>query len=233
MSEVVKVQESSFENIYECIYNDGSVKLCTKNLTPGINVYGEKLIRYKGVEYREWNAFRSKLAAAILKGLTQNPIRKGHKILYLGAASGTTVSHISDIVEQEGKIYGIEFSPRVIRELLMVAQHRPNILPILADARFPNLYKPFVEYADIQYVDIAQPDQTDIAIYNAENFLKANGYMFLAIKARSIDVTRDPREIYKEEVKKLENAGFEIIQIVQLDPYDKDHAMVLAKYKGK
>ncbi|MEM0373156.1 MAG: fibrillarin-like rRNA/tRNA 2'-O-methyltransferase [Sulfolobales archaeon] len=215
------------------MYNDGSVKLCTKNLTPGINVYGEKLIRYKGVEYREWNAFRSKLAAAILKGLTQNPIRKGHKILYLGAASGTTVSHISDIVEQEGKIYGIEFSPRVIRELLMVAQHRPNILPILADARFPNLYKPFVEYADIQYVDIAQPDQTDIAIYNAENFLKANGYMFLAIKARSIDVTRDPREIYKEEVKKLENAGFEIIQIVQLDPYDKDHAMVLAKYKGK
>lgn len=233
MSEVIDIREAKFENVYECVYNDGTIRLCTKNLAPGISVYGERLIKFKGVEYREWNAFRSKLAAAIIKGLKINPIKKGVKVLYLGAASGTTVSHVSDIIEGEGKVYGIEFSPRVIRDLLMVAQHRLNVFPILADARFPQLYKPLIESTDVEYVDIAQPDQTEIAIHNALSFLKKDGYMLLAIKARSIDVTKEPLEVYKEEVKKLQDAGFEIIQIVQLDPYDKDHAMVLAKFKGK
>ncbi|MEM3758995.1 MAG: fibrillarin-like rRNA/tRNA 2'-O-methyltransferase, partial [Saccharolobus sp.] len=104
MSEVVSVKQSNMENIYECEFNDGSVRLCTKNLAPGYNVYGERLIKYKGIEYREWNAFRSKLAGAILKGLKYNPIKKGSKVLYLGAASGTTISHVSDIIENKGNV---------------------------------------------------------------------------------------------------------------------------------
>ncbi|TRM95869.1 fibrillarin-like rRNA/tRNA 2'-O-methyltransferase, partial [Sulfolobus sp. B1] len=180
----------------------------------------------------EWNAFRSKLAGAILKGLKYNPIKKDEKVLYLGAASGTTVSHVSDIVELRGKVYSVEFSPRVVRELLLVAQKRPNVFPILADARFPQNYRTIVEDVNVIYVDIAQPDQTDIAIYNAQFFLKKDGYMFLVIKARSIDVTKDPKEIYKSEVEKMENAGFETIQIINLDPYDRDHAIVLSRYKG-
>ncbi|MDT7861105.1 MAG: fibrillarin-like rRNA/tRNA 2'-O-methyltransferase [Saccharolobus sp.] len=232
MSEVVNVKKSSMENIYECEFNDGSFRLCTKNLAPGYSVYGERLIKFEGIEYREWNAFRSKLAGAILKGLKCNPIRRDVKVLYLGAASGTTISHVSDIIELKGKAYGIEFSPRVVRELLLVAQRRPNIFPILADARFPQNYRTLIEDVDVLYVDIAQPDQTDIAIYNAQFFLKVNGYMLLVIKARSIDVTKDPKEIYKSEVEKLENSNFEIEQIINLDPYDKDHAMVLSKYKG-
>ncbi|MEM0362916.1 MAG: fibrillarin-like rRNA/tRNA 2'-O-methyltransferase [Sulfolobaceae archaeon] len=232
MSEVVSVKQSNMENIYECEFNDGSVRLCTKNLAPGYSVYGERLIKYKGIEYREWNAFRSKLAGAILKGLKYNPIKKGSKVLYLGAASGTTISHVSDIIENKGNVYGVEFSPRVVRELLLVAQRRPNIFPILSDARFPQNYKGLVENVEVLYVDIAQPDQTDIAIYNAQFFLKPNGYILLIIKARSIDVTKDPKEIYKVEVEKLENANFDIIQIINLDPYDKDHSIVLGKYKG-
>ncbi|MEM0293223.1 MAG: fibrillarin-like rRNA/tRNA 2'-O-methyltransferase [Saccharolobus sp.] len=232
MSEVVSVKQSNMENIYECEFNDGSVRLCTKNLAPGYSVYGERLIKYKGIEYREWNAFRSKLAGAILKGLKYNPIKKGSKVLYLGAASGTTISHVSDIIENKGNVYGVEFSPRVVRELLLVAQRRPNIFPILSDARFPQNYKGLVETVEVLYVDIAQPDQTDIAIYNAQFFLKSNGYILLVIKARSIDVTKDPKEIYKAEVEKLENANFDIIQIINLDPYDKDHSIVLGKYKG-
>ncbi|MEM0067676.1 MAG: fibrillarin-like rRNA/tRNA 2'-O-methyltransferase, partial [Saccharolobus sp.] len=173
MSEVVSVKQSNMENIYECEFNDGSVRLCTKNLAPGYNVYGERLIKYKGIEYREWNAFRSKLAGAILKGLKYNPIKKGSKVLYLGAASGTTISHVSDIIENKGNVYGVEFSPRVVRELLLVAQRRPNIFPILSDARFPQNYKGLVETVEVLYVDIAQPDQTDIAIYNAQFFLKS------------------------------------------------------------
>jgi len=232
MSEVVTVKQTNMENIYECEFNDGSFRLCTRNLVSGFNVYGERLIKYEGVEYREWNAFRSKLAGAILKGLKTNPIRKGTKVLYLGAASGTTISHVSDIIELNGKAYGVEFSPRVVRELLLVAQRRPNIFPLLADARFPQSYKSVVENVDVLYVDIAQPDQTDIAIYNARFFLKVNGYILLVIKARSIDVTKDPKEIYKAEVEKLENSNFETIQIINLDPYDKDHAIVLSRYKG-
>ncbi|BDC19910.1 fibrillarin-like rRNA/tRNA 2'-O-methyltransferase [Acidianus sp. HS-5] len=233
MSESIKtVKETKMENVFECEYEDGTTRLCTKNLAPGYSVYGERLIKYNGVEYREWNAFRSKLAGAILKGLKENPVKKGVKVLYLGAASGTTPSHVSDIVEKEGKVYGVEFSPRVVRELILVAQRRPNLFPILADARFPQSYMPLVENTDVLYVDIAQPDQTDIAIYNAKIFLKEDGNLLLAIKARSIDVTRNPEDIFKEEASKLEKNNFEVRQVINLDPYDKDHAMVLARFKG-
>jgi len=233
MSELVKVTKTEFENVFKCEFNDGTSRLCTKNLAPGHSVYGERLFKVEGIEYREWNAFRSKLAGAILKGLEQNPIVKGTKVLYLGAASGTTPSHVSDIVELEGKVYGVEFSPRVVRELLLVAQHRPNLFPIIADARFPQYYRTLVEDVDVIYVDIAQPDETEIAIYNARFFLKEGGYLMMAIKARSIDVTKEPTEIYKVEVNKLKEANFDVLQVIQLDPYDKDHAMVVAKYKGK
>ncbi len=225
----VTLKEAGFENIYMCEFSDGTSRLCTKNFAPGHSVYGERLLKINGVEYREWNAFRSKLAGAILKGLKEVPIKKGSKVLYLGAASGTTPSHVSDIVEGEGKVYAVEFSARIIRELLLVAQSRSNLFPILADARFPNTYAPLIEDVDVLYVDIAQPDQTDIAVRNALQFLKDKGHMLLAIKARSIDVTKDPKEIYKAEVEKLKDNGFEVKEIVQLDPYDKDHAMVLAR----
>jgi fibrillarin-like pre-rRNA processing protein len=233
MSESIKsVKETKMDNVFECEYEDGTTRLCTKNLAPGYSVYGERLIKYNGIEYREWNAFRSKLAGAILKGLKENPVKKGVKVLYLGAASGTTPSHVSDIVEKEGKVYGVEFSPRVVRELILVAQRRPNLFPILADARFPQSYMPLIENVDVLYVDIAQPDQTDIAIYNAKIFLKEGGSLLLAIKARSIDVTKNPEEIFKEESSKLERNNFDVKQVINLDPYDKDHAMVLARFKG-
>jgi fibrillarin-like pre-rRNA processing protein len=226
----VTVKETQFLGIYTCETQDGTTRLCTKNLAPGHSVYGERLFRVKGTEYREWNAFRSKLAGAILKGLKEVPIVEGTKVLYLGAASGTTPSHVSDIVGKEGKVYAVEFSARIVRELLLVAQERPNMFPILADARFPNAYAPLIEDVEVLYVDIAQPDQTDIAIRNARQFLKSGGHMLLAVKARSIDVTKDPREIFKAEEAKLRDAGFIVKEIVNLEPYDKDHAMILAKY---
>ncbi|MUN27982.1 fibrillarin-like rRNA/tRNA 2'-O-methyltransferase [Sulfuracidifex metallicus] len=231
MSEVMEVKETKMENVFECLFSDGAERLCTKNMAVGSNVYGERLVKYQGVEYREWNAYRSKLAGAIMKGLKENPVKRGVKVLYLGAASGTTPSHISDIIEEKGKVYSVEFSARVVRELILVAQKRPNMFPILADARFPQNYRSLVEDADVLYVDIAQPNQTDIAIYNAEFFLKHGGYMLLAIKARSIDVTKDPKEIYKSELEKIEKAGFVADQVINLDPYDKDHSMFIAKYE--
>ncbi|MCS7099682.1 MAG: fibrillarin-like rRNA/tRNA 2'-O-methyltransferase, partial [Sulfolobales archaeon] len=88
-----------------------------------------------------------------------------------------------------------------------------------------------VPQVDVLYADIAQPEQAGIVAANARMFLKIGGYLYLAIKARSIDVTREPDEIYVKEIKTLEKSNFEILDVVHLDPYDKDHAMVFALYK--
>ena len=211
---------------------EGEKKLATQNLVPGNQVYNEKLVQHKGSEYRIWNPFRSKLAAAIMNDLKNFPFNQKSDVLYLGVSTGTTISHISDIVNQGGTIFGIEHASRVARDFLdRVASLRTNIIPILQDARKPKEYFSVFGKVDIVYVDIAQPDQTKIAINNCHLFLKKSGYFFLVIKTRSIDVTKSPKKIIEEEVKKLKT-NFDILQLIDLHPYDKDHAMVIAKYRG-
>jgi fibrillarin-like pre-rRNA processing protein len=222
-----------YRGVYVVELEDGSIRLATKNLVPGHRVYGERLFKLEDVEYREWNAFRSKLAGALLNGLADQPISEGDKILYLGVASGTTASHISDIIGSKGRIYGLDIAPRVMREFIMVAEVRKNLYPILADARKPQEYRHVVELVDGIYADIAQPEQASIVADNADMFLKDGGYLLLAIKARSIDVTKEPSEIYKREINTLKERGFEIVSVVHLEPYDKDHAMILARYHRK
>ncbi|MEM0454034.1 MAG: fibrillarin-like rRNA/tRNA 2'-O-methyltransferase [Sulfolobales archaeon] len=231
MAEVVRVYEhSTYKEVYVVELEDGSTRLATKNLVPGKKVYDEWLFKVGDVEYREWNAYRSKLAAALLKGIKELSITPSSKVLYLGAGSGTTASHISDIVGLRGRIYAVEFAPRVMRELITVAENRKNIVPILADARFPQRYKYVVEPVEVIYADVAQPDQASLVLLNARLFLKDGGYLYLAIKARSIDVTKEPDEIYRREIDTLKRGNFEILDVIHLDPFDKDHAMVYAKY---
>ena len=207
---------------------DGEEKLATVNLIPGNQVYNEKLVQHKGSEYRIWNPFRSKLAASIMNGLDDFPFMEKSDILYLGVSTGTTISHISDIVGQTGTIFGIEHASRVARDFLdRVASHRKNIVPIIHDARKPEEFFSVYKKVDAAYVDIAQPDQTDIAIENCKLYLKSGGYLFLVIKTRSIDVVKDPKGVIKDEMKKLD-ALFQIKQTIDLHPYDKDHAMVIA-----
>ena len=215
------------------IKTEGQKKLATENLVIGNQVYKEKLIKKKDIEYRLWDPFRSKLAAVIMNGLEVFPFHDKSSVLYLGVSTGTTVSHISDIVGPQGIIFGVEHSSRVARDFLdRVASHRKNIIPILQDARQPQQYFSVYSKVDVVYVDIAQPDQTDIAIVNCKMFLKFSGYLFLVIKTRSIDVTKAPKKIIENEKNKL-NENFEIIQVIDLSPYDKDHAMVIAKYLEK
>ena len=207
---------------------DGEEKLATVNLVPENQVYNEKLVQYEGVECRIWNPFRSKLAAAIMNGLEDFPFTQKSDVLYLGVSTGTTISHISDVIGQSGTIFGIEHASRVARDFLdRVASHRKNIVPIIQDARKPEEFFSVYKKVDAVYVDIAQPDQTNIAIENCKLYLKSGGYLFLVIKTRSIDVTKDPKGVIKNEIKKLESL-FEIKQTIDLQPYDKDHAMVVA-----
>ena len=214
------------------IKTEGERKLATENLVPGNQVYKEKLIIKKGIEYRLWDPFRSKLAAAIMNNLEIFPFENKTRVLYLGASTGTTVSHISDIIGPNGIVFGVEHASRVARDFLdRVASHRANIMPILQDARKPKEYFSVFGKVDIVYVDIAQPDQTKIAIDNCNMYLRKNGYFFLVIKTRSIDVTKSPKKIVEEETEKLRK-DFDILQSIDLHPYDKDHAIVIAKLKN-
>jgi len=221
----------AFPEIYWATLEDGTKRLSTRNLAPGKNVYGERLIKFKGVEYRVWDPFRSKLAAAILKGLETVPIQPGHKVLYLGAASGTTASHVSDIVGEKGSVYCVEFAARSIRELVNnVCVFRLNMSPILADARLPERYSSLVGKVDDIYCDIAQPEQAKVLADNADLFLVKGGWTMLNVKAQSIDVTKEPTEVYKREKLILKSRGFRVREVVHLEPYDKAHAMLVSQY---
>lgn len=224
-----KVENADFDNVYWVEISDRKA-LATKNLAPGISVYGEKLIKEKGIEYRLWDPFRSKLAGAIIKGLKNMPIKPGSTVLYLGASTGTTISHVSDIIDINGLVFGVEVSARVARELMdKVVKYRKNVIPIVEDARRPDRYAQFVfKKADVLYSDIAQPDATEITINNSLKFLKKGGYLVLIVKARSIDPVLPTGEIIKREAKKLEDAGFKVIEILNLNPYDKEHGFILA-----
>ena len=204
----------------------GRKALLTRNLTPGEKVYNEDLVLRDGVEYRTWDPFRSKLAAAIIKGLPDDVVKPGAKVLYLGASTGTTASHVSDIVGARGLVIGVEFAPRVAREFLEHARGRKNIIPFVADARDPSKYS--VAQVDVVYCDIAQPDQTDIAVLNCTALLRKGGSLLLVVKARSIDVLKEPEAVFREERAKLESAGFRVAGVFDLSPFDKDHALIFA-----
>ena len=219
-----------FPGVYS-LDNDSGETLVTINLTPGKKFYTEQLINFNGIEYRSWNPYKSKLAAAIRKGLKKMPITRDRKILYLGVASGTTCSHISDIVGAGGHIWGVDFASRPVRDLIEgLAKHRNNVSPILGDARYPKTYAVMLPRVDVIYTDVAQPDQADIVIQNSRTLLKPGGWILFAVKSRSIDVIKEPQKIYEEEINKLKKSGFKIVESLILDPFEKDHAFIIAQY---
>ncbi len=221
---------TKFEGVYYVMAPEGK-QLATENMVPGTKVYGENLYSSGKIEYRAWNPYRSKLGAAIEKGIKEINIKDGTKVLYLGSASGTTPSHVSDIIGPKGKVYCIEFAPRVMRELVELTAQRKNMIPILGDARTPSSYRYYLEKVDSVYCDVAQPEQAKLLADNADTFLKKRGKIMIAIKARSVDVTMDPNAVFKQESKILEERGIKIIDIKHLEPFEKDHAMILGELK--
>ncbi|XP_025105638.1 rRNA 2'-O-methyltransferase fibrillarin-like isoform X1 [Pomacea canaliculata] len=209
--------------------------IVTKNLVPGDSVYGEKRITVEDgdqkVEYRAWNPFRSKLAAAVIGGVENIHIKPGSKVLYLGAASGTTVSHVSDLVGPEGLVYAVEFSHRSGRDLLNVAKKRPNIIPIIEDARHPHKYRMLVGMVDTIFADVAQPDQARIVAINAHMYLKNEGHVVISIKANCIDSTAEPEVVFAGEVSKLRAEKIKPLEQITLEPYERDHAVVVGIYR--
>ncbi len=226
---MTKISAYKFTGVFT-VSDQDQKSLSTKSLLPGTSVYGEKIIKEGEDEYRLWSPRRSKLAAAIKQGLREMPILPGSKVLYLGAASGTTVSHCSDIVGPDGVIYGVEFSQRTARDLITLAASRNNIIPILDDARHPSRYAPLVSGTiEVVYQDVAQPDQASILYENLKTFCTFGAWGMLAIKARSIDSTSSLDEVYSREISFLDSKGLEIIENIDLAPLEKDHRFIVCR----
>ncbi|MEW5896930.1 MAG: fibrillarin-like rRNA/tRNA 2'-O-methyltransferase [Nanoarchaeota archaeon] len=209
------------------IYQDNR-RIYTKSILPGKAHFDEHIAKESGEEYREFDPGRSKLAAMIAKGCTNAGIRKNDIVLYLGISHGYTASFISDMVGNKGLLFGIDPAPRVVRDAVFLAQQRKNIVPILADANHPEQYIGRVSAADVVYQDIAQRNQAEIFIKNCRLFLKKGGYGLLAVKARSIDVKKKPKEIFLAVRNSLEKE-LTVIDFKVLEPFEKDHCMIIVK----
>lgn len=205
------------------VYWDGE-RLLTRNSAPGSRVYGERLLEFEGVEYREWSPSRSKLGAYLRLGGLSSPLGESSRVLYLGAASGTTASHVADIAFK-GIVYCVEVSPRSFRDLVSVCEARKNMVPILADATRPQDFSFLVERADVVYQDIAQKNQAAIFLKAMRAFGASSG--MLSLKSRSEDVTREPAEVFEEARAFLQREGLRVLDLMDLAPFEKDHAMMV------
>ena len=190
-------------------------------------MYGEGLVRKGDVEYRRWDANRSKLAAYVKKGGRVWPFAPASKILYLGAGSGTTVSHLSDLCPK-GSIVAVEISPRVFRDLVRTAESRPNVLPVLGDADRPDTYRTHAAAVEILYQDVAQRDQEGIFAKNVPS-LEPGGVGFLMVKARSVDVAADPVAVVRAIRRGLNRRGLVVLDTRSLEPFQADHAAIVVR----
>lgn len=205
-------------------------RLATLNQVPGVRVYDEDLLRIGGNEWRTWNPTRSKLGAYLVKGGKTFPVGRASRVLYLGAANGTTVSHVTD-VNVDGATFAVEFSPRSFRDLARVAERRPNLVPFLADAGRPELYGRFVSDLDFLFQDISQRNQGQLFARNVVAFEPR--FAMIAIKARSVDVAADPRDVYERVTREVEDlTGYRVEEALDLGPFERDHAAVLFSRKG-
>ncbi|WP_293032213.1 fibrillarin-like rRNA/tRNA 2'-O-methyltransferase [Natronococcus sp.] len=197
---------------------DGEERLATR----GEPVYGEPT----DGEWRAWNPNRSKLGAMLELGMDAGLAGGDEEtVLYLGAASGTTVSHVADV---SGPTYAVEFAARPARDLLEAADSRPRLFPLLADARKPETYAHVVE-SDVGAIvqDVATRGQARVALENRQ-FLADDGRLLLAVKARSEDVTREPAAVFADVREEL-TEGYEILESRRLDDYHADHLGIVAR----
>ena len=205
------------------VYTTGRT-LMTINAARDVNVYGERLVEFQDTQYRAWDPMRSKLAAALLLGARDLGLDRSTRVLYLGAASGTTASHVSDVASS-GMVYCVEVSQRSFRDLVGVCESRKNMIPIMADASRPEDYSHMVEGVDLVYQDIAQRDQAEIFVRNMRHFEAERGVLML--KSRSVDVNREPREVYAAAREELASKGLRVLDVLDISQYAKDHAAFL------
>ncbi len=203
------------------VYRSGR-DLYTINALPGESVYGEPRRTEGGKEYRQWDPFRSKLAAYLLNG-ARPPLFEGiRSALYLGGSHGTTVSHLGEILP-DAPIFVIEKSPRSFAPLLALCKRRANLLPILADAQLPERYAADAGTVDFLYQDIAQRGQARIFSENADACLASGGRGLLMLKVRSVSQSRSAPSVLAEARRELSAHRLRVGPVVDLAPFSRDH----------
>ncbi len=212
---------------------DKDKHLYTKKFSLGEEFFEEVEHRRAGREvFRKISAERSKLGAAIKRGLDATHIKRGSSVLYLGAGHGYTPSFVSDVVGEEGSVFCLDSSPEVVKSLVFMCESRSNATPLLADARDPSSYEWRVPTVEIVYQDVAQQNQVEIFLDNCEVFLKKGGFGLLAVKAKSIDVSSNPKKIFKKIRKRFsEKKDYVITDYRELAPFQQDHAFFVVKKK--
>jgi fibrillarin-like pre-rRNA processing protein len=191
------------------------------------SVYGEKIIKKGNYFLHQWDSKKSKLSAAISDGLSKLPVESDSEILYLGASSGTTTSHLSD-VSDEGKIFAIEVAPEPFAKLLSLSEKRTNIFPVMSNARIPETYSFFIGHSpDLIYQDISQKDQTEILLRNMETFPEW-GYAIYMLKAISIDSSRKPEDVLTDQILKLKKfRSIKILETINISNFHRGHFCIL------
>jgi rRNA 2'-O-methyltransferase fibrillarin len=219
-------------------------EILTRSVAPGVSVYGEKRISAETevtdeegnkttdkIEYRYWNPFRSKLGAAVILGIENTYIKPGDTVLYLGAASGTSVSHVADMVGENGLVIAVEFAERPGVDLLNMCSKRSRVVPVIMDARKPDLYRQLVPgMVDCIFCDVAQPDPVRIVALNASRYLKLGGGCLITIKASCIDSTIDPDKVYADQVNVCRQSGIKPKEQLDLGQFQRGHAMIIGEY---
>ena len=207
-------------------------KLATLSNVSTNQDYEENLVEMNGKQYSIWNPYTSKLAAAIINGMEIFPILKKTKILYVDPATEKTVKHISDIVGINGKIFVVRDVMKNSKNFLeQIVKNRSNIFTIVPDKTNPARLTGMTETVDVIYIDIAEHNQTEIAIQNCKNHLRIGGFLMLIVPTKNIDFTSNPSKKNQEERKKLQTS-FDIIQEINLTDFFKEYSMVIAKYLG-
>jgi len=225
----IKEIGSKFQAIFE-IWKGKRRFLYTENLTPGTSFFDEILVKSEGKEFREFNPSRSKLASSVMNQISQIGLKRGDVVLYLGCSHGYTPSFVSDIVGMDGFVFAIDIAPRVVRDIVFICQKRRNMTAILADANQPESYADKVCQVDFIYQDIAQKNQAEIFLKNCNLYLKEGGFGFLALKARSVDITKKPGQVFNE-VRALLDKGITVVDSRKLEPFQKDHCVFVCKKK--
>jgi len=203
--------------------------LFTINAFPGTKHFDERILKKKGRELRKWNPSRSKLGAAIAKGVRDIGMKEGSIVLYLGAGHGFTPSFVSDIIGKSGMVFCVDIAPRVMQDLIAICDERTNMAPILGDANKPETYKHLLpNQVDVVFQDVAQRNQVEIFLKNVNMYLKKDGIALLALKARSVDVTKKPSEVFMETEKELRK-NIKVLESRTLNPFEKDHCFYVCK----
>jgi len=189
-------------------------------------VYGERWVDAGSRRLRHFEPGRSKLAAAVVRGWSGDLPAPSERWLYLGAASGTTASHVADLVGPEGRVYALERSVRPFARLLSLADRWPNLRPILADARNPREYATLIPPVGGLYADIAQPDQLAIVIANAELLLSGSGTrLLIALKTPSMGRGRSAAG-HRDASETTLADRMALAPSVSLEPFHRGHYMM-------